>query len=42
VLKLQSSPLFRETKVQKTNVESYYMNKGQSEVLRFNLTVKII
>lgn len=41
VLKLQSSPLFKETKVQKTTVESYYMNKGQSEVLRFNMTLKI-
>jgi Tfp pilus assembly PilM family ATPase len=42
VLKLQSSPLFRETKVQKSNVESYYMNRGQNEVLRFNLMVKMI
>ncbi|HOD35313.1 MAG TPA: pilus assembly protein PilM [Syntrophales bacterium] len=42
VLKLQSSPLFKDTKVQKTSVESYYLNKGQSEVLRFNLTVKVI
>ncbi len=42
VLKLQSSPLFKETKVQKTSVESYYMSKGQSEVLRFNMTLKII
>ena len=42
VLKLQSSPLFKETKVQKTSVEPYYMNKGQSDVLRFNMTLKII
>jgi len=43
VLKLQSSPLFKETKVQKTTVESYYyMNRGQNEVLRFNLTVRMI
>jgi len=43
VLKLQSSPLFKETKVQKTTGESYYyMNRGQNEVLRFNLTVRMI
>lgn len=42
VLKLQSSPLFKETKVQKTSVEAYQINRGQNEVLLFNLTVKMI
>ncbi len=42
VLKLQSSPLFKETRVQSSNVEAYQVTRGQNEVLRFSLSIKML
>ncbi len=42
VLKLQTSPLFKETKVQNTKIENYQGSRGQNEVLHFNLAIKMI
>jgi hypothetical protein len=42
VLKLQSSPLFKETRVQNSNVEAYQVTRGQNEVLRFSLSIKML
>lgn len=42
VLKLQTSPIFKETKVQNTKIENYQGNRGQNEVLHFNLAIKMI
>ena len=42
VLRLQSSPIFKETRVQNSKVESYQLGKGESEVLHFNVLVKLI